>query len=404
MKAIVFTIIAFSMFAQNVLAQNNNNWRGPERDGHYPQSNLLKSWPQNGPRMIWAMEDLGKGFTSPVLSNGKIYVTGMEGDMGYVYILNEKGQLERKYPYGKEIAASYPGTRSTPTIIDNLMYVATGEGELICLDLNNGQKKWSKGLFSDFDGSNLRWGFTENLVIDEDILYATPGGRKYNVVALNRHTGNMVWSSQGKGGLSAYCSPLLINHRGKKMLVTLMQNDVIGLDPKTGKLLWSHPYSNNRSIHPNTPIYHNGDLYVFSGYGKGGYMLRINADGNSVSKVWENDRLDPKTGGAVLVDGYLYGGGDRNRRWFGVNWRTGEVVQEVRDIDTGTVIAADGLLYAYTERGELALLEPRAGNLRVVSQTRVELGSDQHWAHLVISNGILYVRHGNALMAYDIRG
>jgi outer membrane protein assembly factor BamB len=271
------------------------------------------------------------------------------------------------------------------------------------MDLNTGQKKWSKGLFSDFDGSNLRWGFTENLVIDEDILYASPGGNKYNVVALNRNTGNLVWASPGKGGLSAYCSPLLINHRGKKMLVTLMANDVIALDPKNGKLLWSHPYANNRSIHPNTPIYHDGDLYVFSGYGKGGYKLRLNADGSSVSKVWENDRMDPKTGGAVFVDGYLYGSGDRNRRWFSVDWKTGEVVQEARDIDTGTVLAADGMLYAYTERGELALIEPKAGTFRVVSQTRVELGSDQHWAHLVINNGILYVRHGNALMAYDIR-
>jgi outer membrane protein assembly factor BamB len=402
MKAAIFTIFSFVWVIQGANAQTNN-WRGPFRDGHYHESNLLKVWPDKGPRMVWSLENLGRGFTSPVLSNGKIYITGMEGNMGYVYILSEKGELQRKFPYGKEISASYPGTRSTPTIINNLMYVATGEGELVCLDLNTGQKKWTKGLFSDFDGSNIRWGFTENLVIDEDVLYVSPGGRKHNVVALNRHTGGLLWASPGKGGLSAYGSPLLFNHKGKKILVAMMAKNIIALDANSGSLLWSYPYKNQHDIYPNTPIYHDGDLYVFSGYGKGGYKLRISDKGNSVVKVWENDKLDPKTGGAVLVDGYLYGSGDRNRRWFGVDWNTGAIVHEVRNIDVGTVLAADGMLYVYTERGELALIEPKAGNFRVVSQTRVELGSDQHWAHLVINNGILYVRHGNALMAYDIK-
>jgi outer membrane protein assembly factor BamB len=404
MKKTRFAIILIIMaLSASLDAQVVNNWRGPDRQGMYQETNLLKEWPENGPVMAWAFEGLGKGFTSAVPANGKIYTSGMEGETGYIYELSMQGQLLRKFPYGEEISSNYPGTRSTPTIAGDLAYVATGHGKLVCMDLATGKLKWSRDLFNEFDGSNIRWGLTENLIINGDLIYCAPGGRRYNVVALNRHTGKLVWSSPGKGGLSAYCSPLLVNHNGRKILVTMMHSNILGLDAQTGVLLWSHPHANNRNIHPNTPIYHNGDIYCFSGYGKGGLKLRLNAEGTSVTKVWENETVDPQLGGAVLVDGYIYASGDRNRRWFVMDWNTGEIRYETRDIDKGNIIAADGMLYAYTERGELALLEPKGGSFRVVSQIPVELGSDQHWAHLVIHDGILYVRHGNALMAYDIR-
>ncbi len=402
MKKLVLTLLSVVLFSCAGESQIFNDWRGPDRDGYYPETNLLKEWPENGPEMKWAYEELGKGFTSPVIKNGKIYITGMEGDMGYVYIMTMDGELFEKYPYGKEDSGRYPGTRSTPTIIDNLMYVATGEGELICLDLNDGNIKWKRDLFSDFDSRNIRWGFTESLIIDGDMLYCSPGGSIYNIVALNRHTGRLIWSSEGKGGLSAYCSPLLFEHNGRKVLATHMQRNVVALDARTGKLLWSHPHANNRNIHPNTPIYKNGYLYCVSGYGHGGEMLKLSETGESFTKVWENSTLDPKMGSVIIKDGYIYGSGDRNRRWFVLDWKTGEITYESRDIDVGNVIFADGLLYTYTERGELALLEPLDGKFRIISQTNITLGSDQHWAHLVINDGILYVRRGNALMAFDI--
>jgi outer membrane protein assembly factor BamB len=403
MKKNLLILLGFMLITQLLDGQILHSWRGLDRDGKFQESNLLKEWPANGPTMLWSYENLGKGFTSPVIENNKLYVSGMEGNMGYMYIFNLNGKLEKKFAYEKEIDAQYPGTRSTPTIVGNLMYVATGNGVLGCYNLDTGKKVWSKDLFNEYDGSNIRWGFTENLIIDGDVIFASPGGKKYNVVALNRHNGNLVWTSAGEGDLSAYCSPLIINHNGRKIFVNMMQKNIIGLDVSNGKLLWSYPYANQRNIHPNTPIYHNNELYLFSGYGYGGIKLSLNADGTKVEKVWENQTLDPKTGGAVYHNGYIYGAGDRNRRWFSVDWKTGEIKHESREIDTGTPIMADGMIYAYTERGELALIEPLDGSFRVVSKTEVKLGSDQHWAHLLIHNGILYLRHGNAIMAYDVR-
>ncbi len=403
MKSSALLIILFLCFSFFATAQTYNNWRGPDRDGKYPETGLLKQWPAGGPAMLWAFEGLGRGFSSAIPANEKIYVTGMEGDIGFVYELSKQGQLLRKFPYGQEMGGNYPGSRSTPTVAGNLMYIATGEGTLVCIDLSTGTEKWSRDLFNEFDGKNIRWGFTENLIIDGDIIYCAPGGKKNNIIALHRITGKLIWSSEGKGNLSAYCSPLLINHGGRKILINMMHSNIVGLDASTGRLLWSYPYANQRNIHPNSPIYYDGYLYCFSGYGMGGVQLKLSADGNSVSKQWFDKKLDNQIGGAVLLDGYIYGSGNRNRFWYAIDWQTGESVFETRDIDIGTVIYADGMLYAYTQRGELALLEPQNGGFRVVSKTTVELGSDQHWAHLVIDNGILYVRHGNALMAYDIK-
>ncbi len=398
-----FSIIILTLiFNSGINAQSFNNWRGPNRDGKYPETGLMKKWPDNGPKMLWAFEELGKGFTSAIPANGKIYTTGMEGDVGFVYEFSMEGRLLRKFPYGNEMGGNYPGSRSTPTIAENLIYVATGVGKLVCIDLDTGMEKWSRDLFNEFDGENIRWGFTENIVIDGDVIYCSPGGKEHNIVALNRITGRRIWSSKGLGELSAYCSPLLINHHGKKILVNMMHSHIIGLDAGTGRLLWSHPHGNQRNIHPNSPIYHEGSLYCFSGYGMGGVKLKLNTDGTAVTEEWFNSSLDNQMGGAVLVNGYIYGAGNRNRNWYCVDWKTGENKHESREIDIGTVIYAEGLLYAYTQRGEIALLKPTPGSFELVSKAMIELGTDQHWAHLVIDKGVLYVRHGNALMAFDI--
>jgi outer membrane protein assembly factor BamB len=396
-------VAAFSLLSSHAFTQIHNTWRGPDRDGVYPETGLLTSWPEGGPEMKWAYEELGKGFSSPVLANGKIYITGLEKEMGYIYILSLDGSLLKKYPYGAEEADNYPGTRSTPNIIGDIMYVATSLGKLLSMDLITGNTLWTRDLFSDFDGSNIRWGLTENLLIDGDVIYIAPGGKVNNVVALNRHNGELIWTGSGMGELSAYCSPLLINHNGNRILVTMMGTHIMGMKAEDGTLLWSFPYKNRHNIYPNTPIYRDNSLLFFSGYGKGSVRLRLNHDGSEVTKIWENETFDNQMGGVILHEGYLYGSGHNNRRWFVVDWESGEIRHESRDIDKGTVVAADGMLYAYTERGELALIKPLHGTFEIVGSAAVTLGSDQHWAHLVIHDGVLYLRHGNALIAYNIR-
>lgn len=401
-RAVTFAIILI-FTSINLFAQTPTRWRGPNGNGVYDDSGLMNEWPASGPEIIWSYNGLGEGHSSPAFANGTIYLSGMEGETGHIYALTPEGKLKWKKAYGEEFHESYPGSRSTPVIAGDLLYIYSGKGDLTCMDANSGEIKWQKNAFDDFDGKNIRWGVTETVVVDGDKVYFTPGGKKHNVVALNRFSGEHIWSSPGMGEVSAYCTPLLVELSSRKLLVTHTADHVIGVDAEDGKMLWAYPQTNRYSVHANTPILHDGDLFCFSGYGQGGVKLNLSDDGSKVEKEWFNENLDSRMGGMVVLDGYLYGSGDRNREWRCVNWETGEETYESKDIGKGAVIAADDKLYVYSDRGELALVEATPQEFDVISETDVELGSAQHWAHPVINNGRLYVRHGDTLIAYKTK-
>lgn len=401
-KAIVPLLLVFCSITL-AFAQTPTIWRGPNGNGIYNETDLLKEWPANGPEIVWTFDKLGKGYSSPVIANGQIYVSSMIDNNGFIHALSFNGEEKWKASYGEEFSESYPGARSTPTIVGDLMYMYNGNGVLVCMSSEDGEIKWKKDAFNDFDGENIRWGVTESVAIDGDLVFMTPGGKKNNVVALNRFTGELVWSSAGKGELSAYCTPLLIELQARKLLVTMTADHIIGLDTKTGNMLWSYPQTNRWQVHANTPIFYEGDLFCFSGYGQGGVKLNLSADGSSVEKAWFSEMLDSRMGGMLVINGYLYGSGDNNREWRCVDWNTGEEKYADKSVGKGVVISADGMLYCYSDRGELALAEATPNGFNVKGKTKVELGSEQHWAHPIIENGVLYLRHGDTLIAYKIK-
>jgi outer membrane protein assembly factor BamB len=195
----------------------------------------------------------------------------------------------------------------------------------------------------------------------------------------------------------------LFSHGGKKILATHTASYMIGIDAKTGKMLWSRYQPNQHKVHANTPIYHDGGLFYFSGYGQGAGKVDLNEDGTKITSAWKKQEFDSRMGGAVLVDGYIYGSGDQYREWKCLDWETGDTTYTSTDISKGVVIYADGMLYCYSERGELALVKATPGKFDLISKTIVEKGSEQHWAHPMIHKGVLYLRHGNALIAYLIK-
>lgn len=396
-------LIAVLFLLNNIYAQTASKWRGPDGTGIYPEKDLLKVWPKNGPEIIWVFNGLDKGHSSPVLANDKIYLTTMIDTTGYLIVLNQEGKLIKKVAYGTEWFESFEGARSTPTVVGDLIYIFSAKGKLICMNLQTYEIRWEKNVFKDFDGVNIRWGVTETILIDGDILYCSPGGQKNNVIALNRNTGELIWSCAGKGGASAYCTPLLVEMSGRKLLVTIMSNNILGIDAKSGALLWSYPKSNRWDVHANTPMYSNGGLYCFAGYGVGGIMLKLSENGSSVTELWKNESLDNKMGGAILLDGYIYGSGDKYKTWKCLSWETGEQKWESKEIARGVVISADGLLYCYSDKGELALVKPNSKKFDIISKTKVKEGNGPHWAHPVINKGRLYIRHGDALIAYKIK-
>ncbi len=393
-------VAALLLVANLAEAQDHTVWRNGT-DGVYPETNLLDKWPDSGPVIIWAFEELGLGHSSPVASGKYIYTTGMSDDNGFLFKLDLNGKLMYKREYGPEFSDSYQGPRGSPVIAGDLIYLISGYGKLMCLKESNAEMVWSIDMVKEYGGKIIRWGYNETPVIDGDVIYCTPGG-KNNVIALNRHSGKLIWSCPAREELSAYCTPLLFEHNGRKILATHTESHLIGIDPSTGKMLWAHKHQNRYSVHANTPIYYDGGIFFFSGYGLGSGKLNLSADGSKVSLAWNNP-LDSRMGGAVLIDGYIYGSGDNNRDWRCIDWKTGRDMYTSTEIGKGVTIAADGKLFCYSDRGELALVNATPQKFDLVSTTRVKIGSEQHWAHPVIRNGILYLRHGKALIAYKVK-
>ena len=399
-RHLISTLLILATFA--LQAQETAQWRGPARDGIYPGTGLMHVWPAEGPPLLWHYDELGPGHASAAVAGNRIYTAGVIENIGYIFCFDPQGKLLWKIPYGEEWMESWPGVRSTPLITGGKLYMFSGMGKLFCRNASDGSFVWSVDVIKEYGGVNLRWGYTENLAFDGNKIFCTVGGPVHNVIALDRLTGKLIWSCKGRGETSAYCSPAVVKLPSRTVLVTQTTDHILGIDAANGTLLWSHPQPNRYSVHANTAIYHDGMLFTSSGYGQGGVMLRLSADGSGISEVWRNTSMDNRMGGYVLMNGRLYGSDDSNKSWFCLDWKTGKELGAVAVTGRGTVIGADGMLYCYSDKGEMALVLPNANGMTKVSGFKVPFGTDQHWAHPVIHDGRLYIRHGTSLMVYKI--
>ncbi len=399
-------LCCLALSAAAVENDDASQWRGPDRRGIFYESGLLKSWPSDGPELIWSFEGLGAGHSSPGIGSGRVFISGMPDTTGILFSFDMNGKLLWQKEYGIEWHVNYAGTRSTPLVVDGLVYLVSGMGEVFCFRAENGDKVWSVNLLSKFGGVNIQWGINESVLVYDDILICTPGGAENNIVALNRHTGETIWKSKGFGEQSAYCSPLLVEHNNKKLVVTMTETSVLGLDALTGELYWRVKQLQTNKIHANTPVYENGVLYCSSTSSREGFSgllaLNLSDDGKSVEQLYRNEEYKNLMGGNVIVDGTIYGSAYRTKNWYSVNARTGEEKIISSDFGNGVIIYADGLFYCYSEEGEVALVKMTPDKFEIVSKFSVPLGTEQHWAHPVIHNKRMYIRHGNALMVYNI--
>jgi len=376
-------------------------WRN-DRTGVYNETGLMKSWPVDGPEMLWHFDGLGRGFSSVSIDSERLFVTGETDDKGYLYILGMDGKLQHKLEYGREFVNSHPGARSTVIPDGGKLYIVSGMMELFCYDMQSLKLLWQKNYAIDFGAENTMHGWNGMpLIVDEKLIVA-PGGKQHNVVALNKTTGELIWSSEGMGVMSGYGTPIYISDLQTPLVVIMMSSYILGLDVSNGQMLWSYPRTNRWREHPITPLYSNNMLLCTSSYDTGASMLRLTGGGKTVSKVWEVNELTHQTGHVVKLGDYIYGAGER-MYWYCVDWHTGKIMYKDRTLAVGNIIAADGMLYCYSERGEIALVNPNPQKFEIVSKFPVTLGTETHWAHPVIYQGIMYIRHGDTLMAYTIK-
>jgi outer membrane protein assembly factor BamB len=403
MRSLLFTFL-ISIIVNSLSSQDVAQWRGTNRDGIYSETGLLKKWPEAGPKLLWKFEGLGEGYTSAAVTAKGVFITGMINNTGNIFALDPKGKLLWKKEYGPEWTDSHNGVRSTPLVVKDKLYFLSSFGKLFCMNCSDGQTLWTVDLVKQYGAENIQWGITENLLFDGNSIYCTAGGTGASMVAFDMKSGKEIWKSKANGEKSAYCSPMMITLQNKKIVVTIMQNSICGFEASTGVQLWKSAFRMDPDVHPNTPVYIDGYLYCGSGYGLGSVMLKLSSDGSSVSEVWKNATCDPKMGGVVVLNGRIYGTGDRNRKFFCLDWKTGKELYSTRDLAPANIVADEGLLYVYSESGKVNLVVPNSDKFNVVSSFSVPSGEGPHWAHLVIKDKKLYVRHGSSLMVYDIAG
>jgi outer membrane protein assembly factor BamB len=362
---------------------------------------FLTSWPEGGPATVLSINGLGNGYSSPVIAADRIYVTGEKEGIGYLYSYNLMGELVWKSSYGIEFTQSFQGSRAAPLVADSLIYVVSGTSELYCFYTQTGVRKWSISLVKDLGGINPIFGYSMRLIIDGERLFCSPGGPQNNVVALNRFTGDLIWSSPAKGETAGYGSPLLIDLPDRKILVTATEFNILGLDAGTGELLWSYELAFTGEVPCNTPVFDGKKIFWIAGPNNGAVAATLSTDGRSITVNWKNLEFDTAFGDFVRIGSWLYGSSDSQRKYVSVDCEKGKIRKNI-DFGVGSLLLAGDGLIAYNQRGQVGLLKPDNENLKLISSFKVTSGTREHFSHPVISGGRLYIRHGDVLVAYKI--
>ena len=384
-------------------------WRGPRRDGISHEKGLLKQWPQDGPKLLWTVDELGLGWCSPIVIGDRLFITGDVNDELIIYCFDTDGTLIWRTKNGKSWTGSFPGARGCCAYSQGRIYHLNAHGRLACLQASDGRELWAFNILKRFDAKNILWALGECLLVDGPRLIVSPGGKKALVAALDKTTGKTVWTTDPIGDeQAAHASPILFRYAGRRVLAHCSSAHGLGIDADTGKLLWSVPLKNRYGTNVSTPIYGWGQVFYATPYTQLGraYRLVANDKGIDVEHIWTHP-LDTVTGSGLLIGRTLFAAGYRKPKWWClVDWQSGQTKQELKELTTGSAIMADGRIYCLDERGNVALLKPSPQGMEIVSRFRLptdrKRGKDA-WAHPVLCDGRLYLRYHDRLWCHDVK-
>jgi outer membrane protein assembly factor BamB len=392
-----------------LLAKDWPQWRGENRDDLSTETGLLKSWPDKGPEKVWMREDVGLGYSGPSISGGKIFIMGLFDDQEKLIALDEKtGKTLWKSNIGGHYENNWgDGPRATPTVDGANIYAMGAKGDLVCVTAKDGKEIWRKSMTADLGGSVPGWGYCESVLVDDDQVICSPGGKKGAIAALNKKTGDVIWRSTDVHDGAQYSSPIAIEHNGKRQYVQLFMNTLVGVDAKTGATLWSSEWDGRTAVIP-TPIYADGHVYITSGYGVGSKLVKLG--GAEPDDVYKTKTMKNHHGGVIKVGDYVYGHSDGGG-WTCQNFMTGEEVWSNNDdLKKGAIAYADGMFYCLNEDdGTVALIEAspkewiEKGRFKIEPQSEKRKKAGRIWMHPVIANGKLYLRDQEKFFCYDVK-
>ena len=394
-------------------------FRGADRTGVSTESGLLKSWPADGPPLVWKAQGVGRGYSSLAISDGRIFTLGdgttIDDADEYLLALDQKsGDLLWKTKTGgpwTDGKANWQSSRSTPSTDGKMVYVVTPHGALVACETVTGHEVWRKDLKADFQGNKGDiWGFSESPLIDGDKLICTPGGESATVVALNKLTGDLIWkAAQPENRGAGHASIVISEIAGQRVYVQLTASGAVGIRANDGAILWTYGIERTTAVIP-TPIVKDDLVFIAAGYKRGGALLRqvAKSDGNiDIEEIFPmKTELCNKHGGVVRIGDFIYADSDDQGIPYCANLMDGEIRWKGRGSgkNSAAISAADGCLYIHFADGRMVLAKADPSAYTEVGSFEIPgSGTRPSWSHPVISNGKLYLRENGEILCYNIK-
>ncbi len=409
---LLLVVLGFGLLSRAAAAADWPQWRGSQRDGISTEQGLLGQWPAEGPKLRWQVNDIGDGYSTPSVVGDRLYLLSNRGqDNELVQALavgdGQQSWTTRIGNVGPNRGPQYPGSRSTPTIDGELLFALGSDGDLACLERGSGKILWQKNLRTDFGGQPGNWAYAESPLVDRDVVVCTPGGADATLVALDKKTGEVIWKSPVPGGdQAAYASMIVVQLDGIRQYVQFLQKGLVGVEAKTGRFLWRYAKTAEGSpANIPTPVAQDNFIYSAAGKSGGGLIqLKVEQDTVEATQIYFAPKLPTSIGGAVLVDGYLYG--TNGQGLLCAEFATGEVKWQERGVGAGAVCYANGRLYVHGENGDAALVEATPDAYREKGRftppAQPDRGRSKAWAYPVVANGRLYLRDMGTMWAYEV--
>ena len=422
------SLVVLLVCISNIHAQDWPQYLGPNGNSSSIQKNILRSWPQQGPEVLWTA-NVGIGYGGPVVKDGKVYLLDRDdkvGDKMRCFDLSSGKELW-SFGYNAPGSVMFPGSRSVPALDGNRLYSCGPYGNLYCIDINTHKALWNKNVWTDFGGGEIpRWAITQCPLVFGDLLILASQAPQAGVVAYDKLTGNVRWKTPSLGAVG-YVSPAIVKV-GKESHVVMITasagrgesasgGKVVGIEPLTGKVLWEYTNWQCGIPVPSAVDAGEGRVLITGGYQAGAAMIKVEkkADGSySVSELYKNADFGAHTQPPVLVNGNFYAQYTTNERKDGlvcmsmdgkIKWKTGRTPL----FDKGGLILADGLLLGTDGSSKLYLIEPDPSAFKPVATSDLlkpepgdKRAQNQNWAPLALANGKLLIRDQSRLICVKV--
>jgi outer membrane protein assembly factor BamB len=389
-------------------------WRGIHRDGLSAETGLLPAWPEDGPAMVWQVNDQGDGYGAPAVVGDRIYLVvnqGMENELVKALATKDGSEIwaTRIGKVGNpDQRPNFPAARSTPTVVGDRIYALGSDGDLVCLEKETGKPVWALNIREEFGGVPGSWAYAESPLVDGDLVVCAPSGPEAGVVAVERASGKVVWKSAVPGCKDAgYASTVIAENGGIRQYVSFLGHALVGVDAATGKVLWQYDKTKGQANMP-TPVVTEAGVYSSTNRAPGA-MVQLVADqsGVKVEEVYSSKDLPNAIGGFLVVGDHLFG--TSSQYLICANVKTGDILWREPSIAPASLCYANGCLFLHGENGEVALVAASADGYKELGKFTPPNAPEpmnrmqKTWAYPALADGRLYIRNRGTLWCYHVR-